>query len=76
MKQEGEGETELLADEDVEASGRVGEMDQSIEYIVFYLPRQLNYIKRKTGTVLGVGALMTSYKTAKRTLANLLGKHT
>ena len=36
-KPEGEGETESSADEDVEVSGRIGEMDQSIEYIVCFM---------------------------------------
>ena len=35
-KPEGGGETELLAEEDVEVLGRVGEMDQSIEYIIHF----------------------------------------
>ena len=36
MKQEGEGETEPSSDKDVEASGGVGEMDKTIEYIVHF----------------------------------------
>ena len=36
VKQEGEGETEPSADEDVEASGRVGETDQCIKYITCF----------------------------------------
>ena len=45
----------------------------SVEYIV--LLKQLNYIKRKTRTALGVGALTTSYETGQRMLADLPGKH-
>ena len=35
-KQEGEGETEPLADEEVKASGRVGGTDQHMEYIIHF----------------------------------------
>ena len=61
-KPEGEGETEPSADEDVEVLGGIGEMDQSMEYIVL-LQKQSNCIKRKTGTVLGAGVLNTLYRT-------------
>ena len=39
--------------------------------ISFASPRWLSYIKRRTGTALGVGALITSYETVWKTLANL-----
>ena len=40
-KPEGEGETMLLADEDVEVLGRIGETDQSIKYIVHFTKSQI-----------------------------------
>ena len=36
VKYEGEGEMEPSADEDVEASGQVGETDQSVEYMIHF----------------------------------------
>ena len=62
VKQGGEGEMEPSADEDVEVSGRLGEMDQSIKYI-FCFPKVVE-LYQKTGTALSVGALITSYETA------------
>ena len=50
VEQEGEEETEHSADQEVEASGKVEEDDQYIEYI----------IKRKTRTAFGAGACTTS----------------
>ena len=44
---EGEGETEPSADQDVEVSGRIGEMDQSIEYIVHFAKAVKLYQKQK-----------------------------
>ena len=45
VKQEGEGEMEPSADKDVEASG-VGEMDQTVEYIVCFVKAVELYQKK------------------------------
>ena len=45
-KPEGEGETEPSADKDVEVSGRMGEMDQSVKYIVHFMKAFKLYQKK------------------------------
>ena len=47
VKQEGEGEMEPSADEEVKTSGRVGGTDQPMEYIIHFA-RQSNCTNRKT----------------------------
>ena len=73
-KPKGEGETEPSADKAVEALDRIGEMTNPSS-ILFTLQKWSNCIKRKTGTVLGVGVLNTSYGIAQMMLACLPGKH-
>ena len=36
VKQEVEGEMEPSADEDVKVSGRIGQMDQSVEFVIHF----------------------------------------
>ena len=72
-KPEGEGETELSADEDVEVLGGIEETDQSIDYIILFT-KAVKFYQKKKGTVLVVRVLNTSYETAQRTLADMPGK--
>ena len=46
VKLEGEGEMEPSVDEDVEVSDRVGETDQSIEYIIHFAKAVALYQKK------------------------------
>ena len=54
-KLEGEGEMELSADEDVEASGGVEETDQSIEYIICFA-KAVELYQKKNKNCFGCGS--------------------
>ena len=69
-----EGDMEPSADKDVEASSRVGEMDQTIEYIICFI-KVVELYQKKNKNCLGMGVLITSYETVQRRLANLPSKH-
>ena len=54
VKQEGEGEMESSADEDVQASSEVGEMDQSIKYSVCF-DKVVELFQKKKKNYFGCG---------------------
>ena len=68
MKQEGDGETTSSADEETKTLGRVGEMDQPIEYTIHFT-KAVELYQQKTEVVSGVEVLTTSCGTAQRILA-------
>ena len=55
VKQDEEGDAEPSVDEDVEASGRVGEMDQSIEYIIRFA-KAVELYQKKNRNCFGCGS--------------------
>ena len=55
VKQEGEGETEPLADEEVKASGRAEGTDQPMEYIVPFA-KAVKLCQQKTRSCFGWGS--------------------
>ena len=55
MKLKGEGKTELSVDEDVEVLGRVGERNQSMEYIVHFA-KVVELYQKKNNNQFGCGS--------------------
>ena len=55
VEQEGEGETEPSADEEVEVSGRVEEADQFVEYITHFT-KAVELYQKKSKNCFGCGS--------------------
>ena len=74
-KPEGKEERESSAGKEVEASSGAGGTDQSVEFIIHFA-KVVELYEKKNKTVLGAVALITSYMTAQKTLAQKVNLNT